>query len=179
MSLKFVSFQPNHLDELISFLTTERWEFHGQPIVSQQMVVNAFERGFYTGIDTKSFLIREGDQTVGFMRLFDLEDPIALFDLRISSDFRGKGFGKQAVNWLTTYLFQTCMNLIRVEAHTRVDNHPMRRTLASCKYVMEGYHRQAWRQANQLYDSVSYATLRSDWESGNVTPIPIEEFIRS
>jgi hypothetical protein len=51
--------------------------------------------------DVASFWIRDRDQVVGLIRLFDLDDVdngSALFDLRIATEHRGRGIGRLAEN---------------------------------------------------------------------------------
>lgn len=54
----------------------------------------------------------------------------------------------------------------RVEAYTRSDNLAMRKTLSSCRFVKEGYLRQAWENDDgSISDSICYAMIRDDWLS--------------
>jgi hypothetical protein len=47
----------------------------------------------------------------------------------------------------------------------------MRRTFRTCGYVKEAHYRQAWPAAGgKIYDAVSYAIVRSDWQAGTITP---------
>ncbi|WP_293909173.1 GNAT family N-acetyltransferase [Deinococcus sp.] len=166
---------PDDLPVLIAFMTTETWPFHGIPNLSPEQVQGQAERGTYWGEDVESWLIEEAGLTVGFVRLFDLSDSGALFDLRLRAAARGRGLGTAALRWLSGDLFGAYPHLNRIEAHTLVGNLAMRRALLRTGFVQEAYHRQSWRQGEQLLDSVGYALLRSDWASGTVTPIPSGE----
>lgn len=175
------------LPELRTLLTGETWPFHGVPRPTPDEIDRRAEEGAYWGENVESYLLHEEElgeeelgeeelggegKRVGILRLFDLEDPTAVFDLRLIATARGQGRGKAAVRWLGAHLFATHPHLIRIEAHTRVDNSPMRAVLRACGYVREAYHRQAWPQEGTVYDAVGYALLRSDWESGSITPVP-------
>ncbi|RAL21062.1 GNAT family N-acetyltransferase [Thermoflavimicrobium daqui] len=165
----------DEIDELIEFLTSENWPFHGIEAPSPTQIREAFMNHYYTGDSVKTIWLQYHEQNIGLIRLFDLLDSIALFDLRIRHNYRGKGFGKQALQWLTHYAFTHYPHLIRIEAHTRVDNFAMRKTLYNCGYIKEGYHRQAWEQGDQLFDSIVYAMIRSDWENQTRTPIRLHD----
>lgn len=75
------------------------------------------------------------------------------------------------MRWLTSYLFTEFPGIRRIEGTTRQDNHAMRRTFRRCGYVKEAHYRQAWpAPGGRVYDAVGYAILRSDWQSGTITP---------
>ncbi|WP_177168101.1 GNAT family N-acetyltransferase [Marininema mesophilum] len=164
--------------ELVSFLSGSEWPYHEKPFLSEQDVRASWEKELYSGVGKESYLMMERGVPVGFLRLFDLTDSTALFDIRIASNARGRGLGKKGVNWLTEHLFCSHGHIERIEAYTRVDNEGMRRTLLRCGYVMEGYHRRSWSHPRGLCDSVAYAMLRTDWETGKMTPVPLDEFMR-
>ena len=95
-----------------------------------------------------------------------------LFDLRIRGSERGNGLGKEALNWLTKYMFTKWPNLDRIAGTTRVDNSPMRMTFSACVYVKEGHYRKDWGSSTGAsYDTVKYGILREDWETGRTTPV--------
>ncbi|WP_339148811.1 MULTISPECIES: GNAT family protein [unclassified Sutcliffiella] len=132
----------------------------------------SIQQGNYTNEGTKTFLVQDKKETaIGMLRLFDLEDPTCLFDLRLRQQDRGQNRGAHAVKWLTGYAFMNYPHLIRIEGHTRHDNLAMRKTFHNCGYVKEAYHRSAWPQEDKLFDSVGYAITRTDWEQGTTTPI--------
>jgi RimJ/RimL family protein N-acetyltransferase len=159
------------IDELVKFLTTETWPFHGQPNPTEDSIRNSFQNGFYSDNGNHSFWIISNDEKIGLIRLFDLEDLTCLFDLRIKSEYRGKGLGVIILKWMTDYIFTNYPHIIRIEGHTRNDNYSMRKTFYNSGYVKEAYHRKAWPQGEQLFDSVGYAMLRCDWENQTKTLI--------
>ncbi|MCW2583464.1 MAG: Acetyltransferase family protein [Klenkia sp.] len=127
--------------------------------------------GWLTGPDHETHALLDGERVVGLVRLLDLDDDTAEFDLRVRSADRGRGLGAAAVRWLSGHVF-TSRACHRVEAMTREDNVAMRAVLARCGWVQEARHRQAWptRDGRRL-DAVGYAVLRPDWEAGTVTPV--------
>lgn len=162
---------PSQTEALVEFLISESWPFHSNLNLSREQVLTSLSKGFYTGSDHQTFWIVNVDgERVGMIRLFDLDDigdGYPLFDLRLRAAARGQGIGRQAVSWLTNYLFQTWPILDRIEATTRQDNLAMRKALLRSHYAKEGHYRKAW----DGYDTIQYAILREDWETGTVTPV--------
>ncbi|NLP52572.1 GNAT family protein [Bacillus sp. RO1] len=157
---------------LVQLLTTETWPYHGTENPAEEAIQASIQQGNYTNEGTKTFLIQAENQTViGMFRLFDLEDPTCLFDLRLKQHARGQKRGAHAVKWLTTFAFTNYPHLVRIEGHTRHDNLAMRKTFHNSGYVKEAYHRSAWPQNDKLFDSVGYAIIRTDWEENITTPI--------
>ncbi|MHC0037038.1 GNAT family N-acetyltransferase [Pseudoneobacillus sp. C159] len=169
--LEFLKFDRGNIDELVAFLTAETWPFHGQPNPTESSIRSSFEKGFYTEDGSQTFWVLKNGQKIGMVRLFDLEDPTCLFDIRLKEQSRGSGKGAQVVKWLTDFVFTHFPEMIRVEGHTRSDNYAMRKTFFKSGFVKEAYHRNAWPQEGKLYDSVGYAITRTDWENKTITEI--------
>lgn len=175
-----VSFKPVSLpidkDRLVKFLASEEWPFHVNKCLTEDKVVKMIEEGTFDGDNHESFWILVEKRKIGFIRLFDLddvEDGYPLFDLRIRGEYRGKGLGKTAVQWLTRYLFEKFPGLERIAGATRADNSAMRKIFRSCGYVKEGHYRKDWPSSEGVaFDTVKYAVLREDWLSGVTTPVP-------
>lgn len=119
------------------------------------------------GDDIATFWIRDGEDTIGLIRLFDLDDldnGSPLFDLRIDENHRGRGIGRFAVRWLTAHLFTTYPGLHRIEATTRSDNLAMQAVFAHCSYRQEGRMLEAWKNADGTRsDTLTYAILRREF----------------
>ncbi|TCP19149.1 RimJ/RimL family protein N-acetyltransferase [Scopulibacillus darangshiensis] len=172
--MKFYLFN-NELDELIDFMTSEKWVYHSNPDQTKEKIMANFESGWYSK-DKQTFWVENEGEKIGYISIFDLSDNTPLFDIRLKSKYRNKGFGEKCVLWLTDYVFTTLDNKIRVEAHTRMDNYPMRKVLHKCGYVKESHHRKAWENADgTIVDSVGYAIIRDDWEKGIKTPIHMDD----
>jgi RimJ/RimL family protein N-acetyltransferase len=169
--LSFIEFKNPMINVLVDFLTEETWPFHGQPNPTAESVKASFQKGFYTENGNQTFWITKNNEKIGMVRLFDLEDPTCLFDIRLKRDFRGKGLGIPTLKWLSNHVFSTYADIIRIEGHTRSDNYAMRKTFYNSGFVKEAYHRKAWPQEGQLFDSVGYAMLRDDWEKKTITVI--------
>ncbi len=171
MEVLFETVTTDECEEVAAFLTGDTWPFHGRERPDADEIRRSFAKGHYTGEGNQTFWIVADGEKAGLMRVFELTDPTPLFDLRIRQAYRGRGIGEKALRWLTGWVFERYPHVIRIEAHTRLDNYAMRKVLSKCGYVREAYHRQAWRQGERLFDSVSYAIIRSDWQNGTTTPI--------
>ena len=177
MDLQFVPIGGNEAEAaaLSELLSGEEWPFHGDSRPSRRTVERWLAAGRFTGSGVRSFWIRLAEVAVGIVTLRDMADPTAVFDLRLRSAYRGRGFGTIAVRWLTDYLFTEFPEMTRIEAHTRRDNVAMQRVLDRCGYVREAHHRQAWPSADgSVHDAFGYAILRQDWLSGETTPIELD-----
>jgi RimJ/RimL family protein N-acetyltransferase len=127
----------------------------------------------FASSDVISFWIIDHRQTIGLIRLLDLGDVVdgsPLFDLRIASEHRGRGYGKRAARWIVDLLFTYYPELHRVEANTRADNAAMQTVLSAVGFTQEGRLRDAWRGADgQWFDTMIYGILRSDWDSATAS----------
>lgn len=169
--ISFHEYEESEREQLIELLTSEHWPFHGQEQPTEESVQTLIDKGFFSGAGVKTFFVRREEKAIGLLRLFDLEDPTALFDIRMKGLERREGYGFLAVKWLTSYTFVNYPDVMRIEGHTRADNIGMRKLFHKCDYVKESYHRKAWPQAGKWFDSVGYAMLREDFENGTVTPV--------
>ncbi|WP_406515400.1 GNAT family N-acetyltransferase [Streptomyces sp. NBC_00873] len=170
MEITYRRFVPSEGDALINFLTSDTWPFHSSVVIDRDRIRQWMSDGVYDSEENRTFWIVTGDNVVGLIRLMDLGDETPLFDLRIRSQWRGKGFGGQTLIWITRYLFDEFPRIRRIEGTTRQDNVAMRRTFQRCGYAKEAHYRDAWAGAEgAVHDAVGYAILRRDWEAGTVT----------
>ena len=176
MDLRFVPIGESEAETaaLAGLLSGDEWPFHGTSRPSRETAEGWLAAGRFTGSGVRSFWIRAADEAVGVVTLRDLGDPTPVFDLRLRSAHRGRGYGTAAVCWLTRYLFTEFPEIRRIEAHTRRDNLAMQHVLERCGYVREAHHRQAWPSSDgSVHDSFGYAILRQDWLSGGSTPVEL------
>ncbi|MDZ4713720.1 MAG: GNAT family protein [bacterium] len=167
-------------DKIFNFLRSEPWMFYSTPLLSEEYLNELMQKGYFEGDNTRSFFIETmNDEIAGMMRLFDLQDigrGSPMFDIRISSPYRGKGIGSKAMKWITDYVFNTWQIQNRFEGTTRFDNLVMRKLFIKSGFVLEGYYRQAWHGHDGIiHDSLQYSILRSDWISGTPTAINWDE----
>jgi len=159
---------------LIHFLTTNTWPYHGNSHPARELVEKTIEEGGYQSDEVKTFWVENGEQEkVGIVKIYDLQDDIPLFDLRIADEKRGQGYGPLALKLIAEYVFQLPEEKIRLEGHTRQDNFAMRKTFERAGFVKEAQLRQAWfsPKENSYYDAVTYGMTREDFLKGTSTPV--------
>lgn len=182
MKILFEEFTDGKKSQLLEFLSSGYWPFHSTPKISKEKLEKQVDEGYFSGDGHKTFLVLTEDSSIaGVIRLFDLgsgsdDDETPLFDIKIKEEFRGKGIGKKALNWLTDFVFTNYPNKLRFEATTRIDNIAMRKVFEECGFVKEAHYRQAWPDAQgNRYDCAGYAILRSDWLNKSKTPVKWED----
>ncbi|MCB5182326.1 GNAT family N-acetyltransferase [Streptomyces antimicrobicus] len=175
-------------EDLVDFLVGEVWPFHGVAVVRPEQVRRWIADGVFGGERNRTFWVLgggggdaggggdgqdgvgSGGGAVGLVRLMDLGDGTPMLDLRVRSAWRGRGIGRQALEWATRYLFEEFPEVRRIEGTTRQDNVAMRRTFLRCGYVKEAHYRDGWPgEGGAVHDAVGYAVLRRDWEAGSVS----------
>ncbi|WP_096152840.1 MULTISPECIES: GNAT family N-acetyltransferase [Bacillus] len=175
MELQFELLNEKNAVDLVTFLTSCRWPFHGDPEPKKESILERIEKGWYED-NRHTFWVIEDGKRIGLVIIYDINDSIPLFDIRIREDIRGRGFGAQSVKWLTDYVFNMEPSKIRLEAHTRSDNYAMRKTLHKCGFVKEGYLRYSWENDDgTIHDAITYSIIRPDWENELRTPIRLDD----
>lgn len=167
-------------EQLIHFMTTNSWPYHGQEHPVRALIQKTIEEGGYQSDQVTTFWVEndKGEQ-VGLVKIFDLQDDIPLFDLRIADPYRGKGYGPKALKMTADFVFSLSEKKIRLEGHTRHDNFAMRKAFERTGFVKEAHIRQAWFSAkeNRYFDAVTYGMTREDWQQGVTTPVMWEDTI--
>ncbi len=165
-------------EQLIHFMTTNTWPFHGQQDAGRELIEKAIREGGYESDEVKTFwLVNDQGEKVGIAKIHDLQDEIPLFDLRIADRYRGRGYGAAALRLITDYVFGLPEGKIRLEGHTRSDNLAMRKTFERAGFVKEGHLRQAWFSPaeDRYYDAITYGITREDFMAGKKTPVVWED----
>src|SRR5699024_8723111 len=165
-------------EQLIHFLTTNTWPYHGQTNPARNLIEKTIEEGGYQSDDVKTFwVVNEQKDKVGIVKLYDLRDDIPMFDLRIADAYRGSGYGPQALKLVAHYVFQLPEQKIRLEGHTRQDNLAMRKTFERSGFVKEAHLRKAWFSPKEqaYYDAVTYGITREDFIEETTTPVVWED----
>lgn len=165
-------------EQLIHFMTTNTWPYHGTAHPGRELIEKAIEEGGYESDEVKTFWVEnEEGEKVGMVKIYDLQEDIPLFDLRIADHFRGYGYGSRALKLVTEYVFELPEQKIRIEGHTRQDNLAMRKAFERAGFVKEAHLRKAWfsPKENSYYDAVTYGITREDFEEGKTTPVIWED----
>ncbi|MEV0613972.1 GNAT family N-acetyltransferase [Nonomuraea sp. NPDC050404] len=169
MRIEFSRFTPDEADALVEFLLSDPWPFHAG-VQQEEAIRRRVADGVYDDEENRTFWLLADGERAGLVRLMDLTEPTPMFDLRIRSEWRGRGLGTAAVRWLTSHLFEEYPEVTRIEGNTRQDNRAMRAVFRRCGYAKESHYRDAWPSPDgTVYDSVGYAILRRDWLTGTVT----------
>jgi RimJ/RimL family protein N-acetyltransferase len=168
-----VSLEPmtgEHAAWLGEFLVSDSWPYHAGT-VDRDLVTERLREGYYDGPGRATFIITDGTQRIGLVRVEDLDDPTPTFDLRIASAHRRQGNGTAALRELARWVFEM-HDVERLEGTTRQDNVAMRRTFRTVGFVKEAHYRRGWPDRDgRLLDAVGYALLRTDWRDGTTTPV--------
>ncbi len=175
MSVTLRRMDPTGTDRqaLVEFLTDHEWPFHVGSHPTRAEVERLIDAGAFGSEETETWWIDTADEIrVGLVRFEDLPDA-PMLDLRLGERARGRGLDLLALRAATHHVFTSLPGVHRFEGTTRADNIAMRRTFERGGWVKECHYRQAWPTADgRLLDSVGYAILRPDWESGTTTPVP-------
>ncbi|MGW4214039.1 GNAT family N-acetyltransferase [Lentzea sp. NPDC004789] len=175
-NIEFRRFTAAQADDLADLLAGNEWPFHAGPRADRADVLARIAAGHYDNESARTFCVVRDGVLAGMTRVFDLDDGTPMFDLRVDERFRGVGVGSATLRWLTAHLFTELPSIHRIEGTTRHDNHAMRRLFRRCGYVQEAHYRQGWPSTDgTVFDAVGYGILRSDWETGTVTAVVLDE----
>ena len=107
MALEFRFYEPSQAGDLIAWLSSEPWPFHGQPNPSPEQVRSRIEGGDFEGEDVCTvWITRAEGERVGLLVIQELTDPTPIFDLRIRAAHRRKGVATSTLDWLARHLFE-------------------------------------------------------------------------
>ena len=158
---------------LYDLLCRERWPHRVKTTLTEADVRHELELGVYDNEDVLTFLIDVEEELAGYVRADDLgkERTEPQLDFRLRERFRGQGLGPIALAFITREVFTRYPQTRRIEGQTRRDNVAMRKVFVRGGYVMEAVYRQGWPTDGEYHDGIGYAVLRSDWETGTLTPV--------
>lgn len=173
MQVTFQQFALDEADALVELITSDTWDYFVYTNPTPEIVREWIAKGWYSGEDNQIWwIVGTGGERIGLIRIHDLIDGTPQLDFRIRSAYRGQGVGTQALRWATEYLFTTLPEVLRIEGQTRQDNLAMRKTFRRCGYIKEAHFRRAWFTFDGAYfDTIGYAILREDWQSGTTTSV--------
>ena len=158
--------------ELVEFLTAHEFPFHATRRPARAVVEEWIDHGHFGDADHASYWIHTDAERIGLVVLKDLTDGAPLFDLRLATEHRGRGFGAHVLTALTALVFSTMSAVNRFEGQTREDNIAMRKTFVRAGFVKEAHYREGWPVENgPPLASVGYSILRRDWQTGRTTPV--------
>lgn len=172
----FRKFNPDEAEEMAELLSSETWQYHIYTNPGKEQVLQWIKDGKFASEEKQTFwVILNSKDKIGMIRLFGLRDPLPYcptMDMRIKSQYRGKGIGKIMLVWLTDHIFITMPEKMRIEGYTRQQNTAMRKVFRKCGHAKEGHYRRRNQvQQDLCYDIVAYGITRDDWEQKKVTPV--------
>lgn len=177
MSITFVQMSAADRDDLIEFLTTNRFPFHVHQAPGETDVRTRVDSSHFWNEDRQGYWAVRGGQRRGMVVLEDLQDGGSpLFDLRLAESQRGQGIGAEVLRALCGMVFESMPNTLRFEGQTREDNIAMRKTFLRCGFLKEAHYRMGWPTADGRHvASIAYSILREDWANGTVTRFEWED----
>jgi len=171
--LHFIPETPADTELLVTWLTTDTWPFHGSATLTEAKVREMLREREEDAKTISAWVTLDEAVRIGRVVVEDLEDLTAVASFRIRSAYRGRGIGLHMVHWAADTTFREYPGVQRVEGQTRADNLAMQRVFRRAGWVPEAYYRRSWPdQTGAVHDSIGYAILRPDWETGAETPVP-------
>ncbi|GAA5960238.1 hypothetical protein JCM21900_002435 [Sporobolomyces salmonicolor] len=109
---------------------------------------------------------------VGWFCLDKVRDPHrkTSFGLAIHAKHQGKGYGKEAMEWLLEMAFLR-FGLNKVEGEVFSWNVPAQKVYQSLGFVEEGRKRQSLFQEGEFRDELIYGLLASEWRERNANKL--------
>jgi RimJ/RimL family protein N-acetyltransferase len=176
MDIRFKEYKECEIDALVEFLTSDTWRYYGTPNPNPDRIREMNNDHYYLSEEAKTIWIILDDIKIGIIRAYELQDSTPVLEIRIHSNYKGKGIGTVAINWITDYIFNTFSHIDRIEGDTRQDNYGMRCVFHKCGYIKEAHHRKAWPCDEGIFDSIGYAITKDDWANKKVTPFEWNDF---
>ncbi len=168
MKLIYKKFTRKLSEDLIQFLLSEEWKYHGSSKLTRKELEERLKGTYYTNRKQVTFLIYEKEKICAFLKLDDLindETEAPKFDIRINSKKRGKGYGLEIISFMINYIFKNYPKVRRIEGSTREDNVAMQNLFSKAGFLKAGQFRKAWHDdKGNWYDCLEYDFLREDLE---------------
>jgi diamine N-acetyltransferase len=133
-----------------------------EPIMEQTTRAEA-EKRFEDTSKSAMFIIQKKDGTnIGLIVSFGESSGSITIGYAIKPNEQGKGYGTEAVQLMTDYLFLTKM-IHRVQANTDPDNKVSQRILEKVGFKKEGVSRKSSFVRGEWRDEYRYGILREEW----------------
>ncbi|GAA5900094.1 hypothetical protein JCM5296_002054 [Sporobolomyces johnsonii] len=118
--------------------------------------------------DAKEGEVAKPGVPVGWFCLNKVQDTHrkTTFGLAIHAKHQGKGYGKEAMEWLLEMAFMR-FGLNKVEGDVFSWNVPAQKVYQSLGFVEEGRRRQSLFQEGEFRDELIYGLLASEWRERN------------
>jgi RimJ/RimL family protein N-acetyltransferase len=126
-----------------------------------------FDQQLHEQRDVVVFMIEADGKAVGACSLFNFDQVARTCELGIAigeRDYRGRGYGRDAVRLLLGYGFRS-FNLHKIWLEVGADNERAVCAYRACGLVEEGRLREQWYRAGRFVDVVMMGLLRADWQA--------------
>jgi len=141
-----------------------------------QITTNRLERQILEhklyGHEWVDFLVEKKDGTrIGWIAHYISAPNFGWIEIGYSviSSERNKGYGTEAIQLITDYLFLTREGITRIQAVVDKANLASQRALENCDYKKEGVLRKAlWNAAGKWADGHLYSILREEWKEPKI-----------
>lgn len=137
-------------------------KYIGDTIGGQKTTLKKEKEWFDNYVKAKNkqfFTICDDSKPIGFMGLSNINKTNKNADLFIAigeNDYRGKGFGRKAMEWLIDYGFNS-LKLHKINLGVIKDNAPAVNLYKSLGFVTEGEMRDELFHEGKFYDFLSMA----------------------
>ena len=176
MDVTFLPLSDKDEEELVRFLTTNRFPYHRITAPSEGLVRRLLIEGRFDGDGVRTYWVFGDNHRMGLVILEELDTDTPVLDLRLVERFRGRGNAVPVLKSLTAKVFEEYPDIHRFAGRTREDNIAMRKTLLRSGFLKEAHYREAWPlEDGRRVATVVYAILRGDFERGAVTRFDWEE----
>ena len=138
---------------------------------SNQLERQILERRLY-GHEWVDFLVEKKDGTkIGWIVHYVSVPNFGWIEIGYSivPKERNKGYGTEAIQIITDYLFLTKDDITRIQAVVDIGNSASKRALEKCGYEKEGTLRRAmWNAAGRWTDGYLYSIIREEWKEPQI-----------
>ena len=94
----------DEIEDLVELLTQNKWVYYTDQNLKEESIRKTYTEGYYHS-DRETHWIIDNEEKVGIIIIHDIRDTIPLFDIRLDTRYRGKGYGVKTLLWLqVTYL---------------------------------------------------------------------------
>jgi RimJ/RimL family protein N-acetyltransferase len=148
---------------------TNDMELPGEFEPLDQSSLSDLEKMYDAKGDAEYYFVRRKDGTrVGYMAHFKVGDRVGIGYMLLPAE-RGKGYGTEAVQLMTDYLFLK-KDIPRIHAETHPDNGASQRVLEKAGYVKEGILRRSFFSRGVWRDTALWSIIREDWKAPRLPP---------
>lgn len=161
--------QAADLDTLYSRLNIleHRGSYFPLGLYSEPKFRSDFDKdGFWTTDEGMLLMIDANDELVGEIEFFPVTYYLVGYELSyliFGEEHSGKGYGTEAVELLTEYLFAR-LRMNRLQLNIHPNNEPSRRVAAKAGYVFEGIMRGCWFHRGEYQDLEIWSILRNEFD---------------